>query len=67
MSNDNVVRIAAHDLPVALTRATDNFWEGVFALIDEAVERGVPIEMLIGRLTVISTALVQGVLRVEVE
>ena len=67
MSNDNVVHIAAHDLPVALTRAADNFGEGVFALIDEAVERGVPIEMLIGRLTVISTALVQGVLRVEVE
>ncbi|TXH54456.1 MAG: hypothetical protein E6Q97_10920 [Desulfurellales bacterium] len=67
MSNDNVVHITAHDLPVALTRAADNFGEGVFALIDEAVERGVPIEMLIGRLTVISTALVQGVLRVEVE
>ena len=67
MSNDNVVHIAAHDLPVALTRAADNFGEGVFARIDEAVERGVPIEMLIGRLTVISTALVQGILRVEVE
>lgn len=67
MSNDNVIHIAAHDLPVALSRAADNFDEGVFALIDEAVERGVPIEMLIGRLTVISTALVQGVLRVEVE
>ena len=67
MSNDNVVHITAHDLPVALSRAADNFGEGVFALIDEAVERGVPIEMLIGRLTVISTALVQGILRVEVE
>lgn len=67
MSNDNVVHIAAHDPPVALTRAADNFGEGVFALIDEAVERGVPIEMLVGRLTVISTALVQGILRVEVE
>ncbi len=67
MSNDNVIHIAAHDLPVALSRAADNFGEGVFALIDEAVERGLPMEMIVGRLTVISTALVQGILRVEVE
>ena len=67
MSNDNVVHIAAHDLPVALSRAADNFGEGVFALIDEAVERGLPMEMIVGRLATISTALVQGVLRVEVE
>ena len=67
MSNDNVVHITAHDPPVALSRAADNFGEGVFALIDEAVERGLPMEMIVGRLATISTALVQGVLRVEVE
>ena len=67
MSNDNVVHITAHDLPVALSRAADNFGEGVFALIDEAVERGLPMEMIVGRLATISTALVRGVLRVEVE
>ena len=67
MSNDNVVHISAQDLPVALSRAADNFGEGVFALIDEAVERGLPMEMIVGRLTVISTALVQGILRVDVE
>ena len=67
MNNDNVVHTTAHDLPVALSRAADDFGEGIFALIDEAIERGLPVEMIVGRLTVISTALVQGILRVDVE
>ena len=48
------------DLPVPLVQASNDFTEKLFDLVDAAVEAGLPLEMVLGNMQVVSTAVVQG-------
>lgn len=48
------------DLPVPLVQASNDFTDALFDLLDEAVAAGLPLEMVLGNMQVVSTAIVQG-------
>jgi len=52
------------DLPVPLTKKTEAFNAALLDLIDAAVEGGLPLELVLGNMQVVSAAVIQGLFEV---
>lgn len=48
------------DLPVPLVKASNDFTERLFDLVDAAVEAGLPLEMVLGDMQVVNAAILKG-------
>ena len=48
------------DLPVPLVQASNDFTERLFDLVDAAVDAGLPLEMVLGDMQVVNTAILKG-------